>query len=366
MIFIHLHLRKTTMKRQPHTENSGIKEIARLAKVSIATVDRVIHKRPGVSKKTKEKIDLLIKELDYRPNIFARRLASRKALYFVSLIPKVSKETDFWEAPLKGIQQAETEIEQNGINVKKYFFDLNNKDSFVAQTKLILASKPDGILLAPSFIKESIVFVKACHKAGIPYVLINSDLPEANSLSYIGPDLFASGHLGAHLINYLIGDRDKILIVNISKGIEKHHELLKKEEGVMAYFKDNHKKIDVCRTDIKKTDYASVAAALSGILKSEPDIRLIFVTNSRVSTVARYLEEQERRHLLLIGYDFTRENIGYLKNGTIDFLICDKPQEQGYRGIMTLYQSLVFNASVEKAIFMPIDIISKENYTFYR
>ena len=352
------------MKTQLPNGNNGIKEIARLAKVSIATVDRVIHNRPGVSKKTKEKIDRLVKELDYRPNIFARRLASRKALYFASLIPKVSAETDFWEAPLKGIQQAETEIEQNGINVKKYFFDLNNKDSFVAQAKLILASKPDGILLAPSFIKESIVFVKACHKAGIPYVLINSDLPEENSLSYIGPDLFASGQLGAHLINYLVGSGDKILIVNISKGIEKYHELLRKEEGMMAYFKD--KNINVCRTDIKKTDYASVAAAISTILEKEPAIKLIFVTNSRVSMVARYMDKPDRRHMLLIGYDFTRENIAYLENKTIDFLICDKPQEQGYRGIMALYQSLVFDVAVEKTLFMPIDIISKENYKFYQ
>ena len=337
------------MKTQLPNGNNGIKEIARLAKVSIATVDRVIHNRPGVSKKTKEKIDRLVKELDYRPNIFARRLASRKALYFASLIPKVS---------------AETEIEQNGINVKKYFFDLNNKDSFVAQAKLILASKPDGILLAPSFIKESIVFVKACHKAGIPYVLINSDLPEENSLSYIGPDLFASGQLGAHLINYLVGSGEKILIVNISKGIEKYHELLRKEEGLMAYFKD--KKINVCRTDIKKTDYASVSAALSTILKKEPAIKLIFVTNSRVSMVARYMDKPDRRHILLIGYDFTRENIAYLENKTIDFLICDKPQEQGYRGIMALYQSLVFDVAVEKTLFMPIDIMSKENYKFYQ
>jgi LacI family transcriptional regulator len=353
-------------KRTGTNGTNGIKEIARQAKVSIATVDRVIHKRPGVSKKTKEKIDRLIKELGYKPNIFARRLASRKALYFASLIPLVSDETDFWEAPHKGIQQAEMEIEQNGIQIKKYFFDLNNKDSFVRQTRLILASKPDGILLAPSFVKESIAFVKACHKAGIPYVLINSDLPDQNSLCYIGPDLFASGHLGAHLINYLVEDGDKILLVNISKSIEKHHELLRKEEGILAYFEDKDKKVRLCRADIGKTDYPSVAAKLKNILKVESGIKLIFVTNSRVSTVARFLDNQDQQHLLLIGYDFTRENIGYLEKGTIDFLICDKPHEQGYRGIMMLYQSLVFGASVEKVLFMPIDIISKENYKFYR
>lgn len=347
------------------TENFGIKEIARLAKVSIATVDRVIHNRTGVSSKTKENIDRIIKELNYQPNIFARRLASRKVLNFSVLIPEISQETDFWEAPLKGVEQAEIEIKQNGININKYFFDLNIKESFVNQASVILESAPDGILLAPSFIEESIAFLKSCDSLGIPYVLINSDLPDQNSLCYIGPDLFQSGFLGAHLMNYLSVDGDKILIVNISKEIEKHHELVRKEDGIVQYFEESNKKIKIIEANIKETDFASVSLALSHVLESNPDIKLIFVTNSRVSTVARYLDILGKPHILLIGYDYIKENIHYLEKGVIDFLICDKPKEQGFRGIMTLYQKLVFNSEVDKVCFMPIDIITKQNYRFY-
>lgn len=56
----------------------GVKEIARLANVSIGTVDRVLNNRVGVSEKTKAKILKIIEELNYQPNIFARRLASKK------------------------------------------------------------------------------------------------------------------------------------------------------------------------------------------------------------------------------------------------------------------------------------------------
>ena len=85
---------------------TGVKEIARLANVSIGTVDRVLHNRPGVSKTTKNKILDIMKELDYQPNILARRLASKKILRFASLIPAVSTETEFWDAPIKGIEMA--------------------------------------------------------------------------------------------------------------------------------------------------------------------------------------------------------------------------------------------------------------------
>jgi len=82
----------------------GVKEIARRANVSIATVDRVIHNRTGVSEKTKKKINEIIKELDYQPNILASRLASKNIIILAVLIPRVSEETDFWEVPLRGIQ----------------------------------------------------------------------------------------------------------------------------------------------------------------------------------------------------------------------------------------------------------------------
>src|SRR5215217_3441533 len=95
----------------------GVKEIARRANVSIATVDRVIHNRTGVSEKTKQKINDIIKELDYQPNILASRLASRKIITLAVLIPRVSDETDFWEAPLRGIDRAESEIKKYGIEV---------------------------------------------------------------------------------------------------------------------------------------------------------------------------------------------------------------------------------------------------------
>jgi LacI family transcriptional regulator len=55
-----------------------------------------------------------------------------------------------------------------------------------------------------------------------------------------------------------------------------------------------------------------------------------------------------------------------LKDGDIDFLICQKPGEQAYKGIMSLYQHIVLNSGADRMQFMPIDIITKENYQFYK
>jgi LacI family transcriptional regulator len=346
---------------------TGVKEIARRANVSIGTVDRVLHNRTGVSEVTKSKILAIMKELDYQPNILARRLASKKVLRFASLIPAVSTETEFWDAPNKGIEMAEAEIKQFGIVIDKYFYDQNDKESFVKQSKNILKTHVDGVLVAPIFIEESLAFSKLCNLRKIPQVFINSDIPNESRLSYIGPDLFQSGHLSAHMVNYLVANGDKILIVNISKEIDSYHHLLRKEEGFISYFKDHKKKIKVIKTDITpNTDYPSVAKRLTEVLAEHKDVKAIFVTNSRVFSVAQFLQKTSQEHIFLVGYDFLPQSIEHLKNDIIDFLICQKPKEQGYKGIMALYQNVVLNGEVEAIYYMPIDVITKENYKSYR
>jgi len=354
------------MKIKNETDNVGVKEIARLGNVGLATVDRVIHNRQGVAKSTRERIEKIIKQLNYQPNIFARRLASRKVLEFATLIPSVSDETNFWEAPLQGIEQASMEIRQNAIQVKQYFFNLNNKKSFVKQAALILKSKPDGLLLAPTFVKESISFVKECKELNIPYVLINSDIPDQQALCYIGPDLFQSGYLCAHLTSYLISEQDSMLLVNISNSVEQYHELHRKEEGLRTYWANRGKNACLTTINIKQTDFEAVAKALNQEFNTHPNIKLVLVSNSRAWMVAKYLKERGDAHRLLIGFDYIGENLKYLEDSTIDFLICDKPKEQGYRGIMTLYNYIVFGMAINNTYYMPIDIISKENHKFYR
>jgi LacI family transcriptional regulator len=354
--------------KKSKSETFGVREIARRANVAIATVDRVIHNRPGVSLKTKDRITKILQEINYQPNLLARTLASRRDLHFAILIPHVSEESDYWQAPLVGIEKAENELKPFGISVDKYFFDQNNKESFVKQSKLLLSKKVDGILLAPFFIEDSINLIDSSKKKNIPFVFINSDIPNQESLCYIGPDLFQSGYLGGHLMKYAVREESKILIINVSKEIKNYHynRLLRKENGFRSYFEKNGMRNTIIKIDIRKTDNRSIEKAVATAFTTHPDIKAIFVTNSRVASVAQYLEQSGKSEIFMVGYDYLDDNIEFLKKGYINFLICHKPQEQGYKGILNLYQSIVHNAKIENDYFMPIDIVSKENFTLYR
>ncbi|MFD2937441.1 LacI family DNA-binding transcriptional regulator [Spirosoma flavum] len=347
-------------------ELQGVKEIARRANVAIATVDRVIHNRTGVSAKTREKINKIIAELNYQPNLLARQLASGKIISIAVLIPSVTEETDFWEAPLQGIQQAEAEIRSYGININLFFFELNNPNSFITQANKILDSTVDGIVLAPSFVDEAQEFTTTCQQKGIPFVFIDADIPGQESLSYIGPPLFQSGYLAGKLSTYKLREASKLLVVNIATSLDSF-TYKQIEEGFRTYFTDHKLKYPILRADIQQTDFASIAHYLQELFDANTDIDAVFVSNSRVFSVARFLNSRQSfQKPLLIGYDFVNENIRYLANGTIDFLICHQPKDQGYRSIMALYQHLVLLAPIAKEYYMPIDIVTQENQAFYR
>lgn len=356
------------MKRNtPVQQLSGVKEIARRANVSIATVDRVIHNRRGVSDATRKKINEIIEEIGFQPNILASRLASRKINRFAVLIPNAN-ETDYWEAPRKGIERAYNEFKQYGIQLELFLFDLNDKQSFKKQAKAVLAGEFHGVVLAPSFVDEARKFTAACELDKLPYVFINSDVPDAKALAYIGPHLFKSGCLAGQLVRYGL-KHGKVLVVNISREIDAYHHLLRKEEGFRAYIDATNKEgnhIDIAKIDITNTTDKAVGEALGKVMNQYPDLTAFFVTNSRVRSVAKYLRKQSATHLILVGYDLIAENIDYLKDGTIDFLIGQKPEEQGYAGVTALFQHIVMGKDVTKEQYMPIDIITSENVGFYK
>ena len=63
-------------------QNYTIKDIARMAGVSAGTVDRVLHNRGDVSPKSKAKVQKVLDEIHYQPNVFAIRTCCYKEIFF--------------------------------------------------------------------------------------------------------------------------------------------------------------------------------------------------------------------------------------------------------------------------------------------
>lgn len=343
----------------------GIKDIAEKANVSIGTVDRVIHSRGEVSKTTRKNILRIINEYNYKPNLIARSLASKKKYTLAILIPYYSEDNTYWMTPLEGIEKAGTEIRDYGITLVKFLFNQYNINSFKEESEKILKIIPDGILLAPVFYKESISFTGKCQRLNIPFLFIDSNIKNQQNIGFIGQDSFQSGYLAAKLLSYGLHGNLRFLVIHIARDTQNTNHLRQREEGFKSFFKKNQhfKTVEVERIFLPKSDKNAAARILPPFFNAITDG--IFVT-SNAHKVAGFMAKNNLATVRFTGYDLTPDNLMFLEKGIIDFLICQKPLEQGYKGIIFLFNHLVLKKPVQQINYVPIEIITKENYRYYK
>jgi len=208
-----------------------IKDIAEIANVSIGTVDRVIHNRGEVSHTTRDRIQNLLKEYNYEPDIIASSLALKREIKLAVVMPELVNEHAFWELPQSGIQKALDELSHYQVSIEPYYFDQFNRDDFVKRIKFFPYNKIQGVLFAPVFQEESFSFIRKCEQQNVPVVLFNSLLEDEYVKSFIGQDAFQSGYVAAKLINYGIEPFRDVAIINMSARKDHYAHIINREKG---------------------------------------------------------------------------------------------------------------------------------------
>lgn len=319
-------------------------------------MDRIIHNRGQVSQENIDTVNAIIEKYGYKRNIFASNLAFNKKFRFVVFLPKF-EQLEYWQTQINGIQKAFDEFGKFGIELDYQFYDFDTL-SFKKAANKVLDLSCDGLLFAPIFYDESVAFLNQFKEKNCPIVMIDSNIKDGVEHTYIGQDAFKSGYLAGRLISFSVRNERQVLIVKITREIESTSVYLQRIDGFYSFFKEN--------PELKNFKFSEITIKDSGVdqLKLEmfEGINSLFVPNSRAYIVAKFLDDNNIKGIRIIGYDLLQENIYYLKKGTIDFLINQKPEEQGYNAISHLYKKLVLKETVEDLFYMPLEIIVKENY----
>ena len=352
------------MKKQP-SKQIRIIDIAEKANVSIGTVDRVLYNRGGVNETTKQKVLRIIQEMEYSPNMMAKSLALKKDYKVIVFIPS-HKNNAYWKKPYVGIRQAISDMKNFNLAVETITFDLYDETSFRKKAEVVLNKKPSGVVFNPVFKEAALEFSTKLDNNGIPYSFMDMDLKGSNNLAYFGQDAKKSGMVTGKLMLYGVEKGSEIAIIKISDKKDVSRHIKNRAEGFVQYLtKEAPKELTVHNTAIDLSIGGEPEKSLSELFSSHY-IKGVLVPNSRTYLVAKYLHGQKETNPLLIGYDLIQENIKYLKSGTIDFLISQKPEDQAYKAIKSLFDFILMGKTHKKTNYSPIDIIVKENVDFYK
>lgn len=181
-----------------------IYDIAKKAGVSPMTVSRVINNSPLISEKTKQKVETIIRELDYIPNKQARSLVSKETKLVSLLIPDISNP--FFTNIARG---AEDKAIQQGYQLLLGNSD-ENREKEAKYVDLLISSGVDGALIAPTG-DASQANLKKLTKHRIPFVLVDRFVEPAEADIVAGDNLDTTRKLVNHLIG--LGHR-RIALVN--------------------------------------------------------------------------------------------------------------------------------------------------------
>lgn len=147
-------------------DNITIREVARLASVSMMTVSRVIRKKGKVRESTRLRILAAIEELNYQPNIAARNLSGASS-YFLGLVYDNPNEAYLNQILMGALHKCNN----YGYSLIISSFASDTKGNYKIDKALVNRTKVDGIIIPPPLC-DSREILSALTAAQIPIVRI--------------------------------------------------------------------------------------------------------------------------------------------------------------------------------------------------
>lgn len=249
--------------------------------------------------------------------------------------------------------------------MEAFTFSQSDPKSFADNSLKVIELKPDGVVLAPFYKKEANDFIIRLKEFRIPFVFIDSELKNAGHIGYIGQNSYQSGKVSGKLLDLILPEGN-ILVIHFAKEMDNQNHLVQREKGFYDWYihqnRDIHQLFTKEIADTGNDDWMDPMVEYIGTNK----IRGIFVTNSKVYHAGRLIEKFGLSDIKVIGHDLLKENISYLKKDIVQFLICQRPEEQGYNSIDKLFRHVVQKRVTARENYTSIDIVTKENVDYYK
>ncbi len=244
---------------------ANIYDVAKEARVSIATVSAVINESAYVSPKLHRRVQDAIRRLGYQPNLMARGLAKRKSHTLAVVVPDISNP--FFPDVIRG---AEDKAQEHGYNLLVVSSD-NDPKKERSYLELLLAKQVDGILLtkAPGKLPEA--FRGQPGRSNPPIVQLMRSIHGLKGDAVFADDWGAAYEGVSHLLRL---GYERICLITGVKGVSTSRRRL---SGYRQALKDWG--VPFQRSLVAAGDYRAESGYLAGLdlLKQRPEA--IFVSN---------------------------------------------------------------------------------------
>ena len=322
-----------------------IRDVSKIAGVSVATVSRTISKPDKVSAKTREIVETAIRETNYKPDILARNFRTRKSSTVMVLVPDIANP--FFSRVIRGIEQM-----AQSLGYAVLLGDTQGQRSReITYANMVRTSQADGIIQLDNHLpfedgnKISAPFVNACdciRGADIPTIELDNAAAAETMTDY----LISLGHKNIGIIS---GPLSSTITEDRLRGYKKSL----KKAGI-EYIAEN----------IIVGDYSihSVAMATRDLMSSAQPPSAIFSMNDEMAIGAirqvKNMGLKVPQDISITGFD----DISFAEYCDPPLTTISQPAEEfGSKAMSTLYDIINQNELVQKNIFLDFELVIRES-----
>lgn len=327
-----------------------IRDVAKKARVGLATVSRVINGNPHVSEVTRNRVQQAIQELNYVPNSTARRLSLGKTLTIGVVVPFFTRPAQIER--LRGIENA---LLESGYDLIIYNVEtVKRQDACIRE--IPRKERADGvIIISLSPRNEDIPFLLS---ADIPIVLVDANHPSLGLLNRVVIDDIHGGWLATqHLIK--LGHRR---IGYISDFLEEPFNFTSSRDRYAGYRQAlqaaNISFMPEYHLQGEHGRFQAYCLAQQMLSQPVPPTAIFAASDTQAMGVLQAARELGRRvpeDLSLVGYDDI-EVAEYLGLTTVQQLLYDS----GQRGVQLLLQILKDPTTQPICEILPVELVKRK------
>ncbi|EGG46234.1 LacI family DNA-binding transcriptional regulator [Streptomyces griseoaurantiacus] len=277
-----------------------LREIARQAGLSEATVDRVLNERGGVRPGTARAVHRAVTELD--------RQRTQVGLVGRSfMIDIVMQAPERFSSAVREALEAELPLLQPAVlRCRFHLRETGPVRELVATLGRIARRGSQGVLLKAPDVPEVTAAVARLVAAGVPVVTLATDLPATGRLAYVGIDNRAAGATAAYLTAQWLGDRPGSVLISLSSGFMRNEE--EREMGFRGIMRGLRPRRALVEIDEGQGLDAAQYRLVRDALARDPEIRAVYsIGGGNVATLEAF-EAAGRECAVFLAHDLDQDN----------------------------------------------------------